>query len=290
MIYLLLSIISSSFLVLTFKYFERYKIDNFQGAVFNYIVAASLGFGLNYKAVQADHIFSQSWVPYAVFMGLLFISMINIIAITTQRNGVSVATVATKTSLIIPVYLAIYLYNEQMNILKISGIALAVCAVFMVSKKEKSSNPTVKIKYPYLLPGILFIATGIADTVIKFVQAKHAQPHEFGIFISMLFAVAAIAGSLVVAYQIIFQHKKVYLRNFVGGLILGCINYGTLYFLMKTLDRTSFGSAVVFPVNNMGVVIFSAIVAAVVFKEKMSPLNKTGILVAVLAIALITFS
>jgi drug/metabolite transporter (DMT)-like permease len=289
MIFLLLSIISSSFLVLTFKYFEKYKIDNFQAAVFNYIVASGLGFCLNFNLMNGITTFRQPWVFLAVILGLLFISMINIIATVTQKNGVSVAIVATKTSLIIPVCLAIFLYGDHLNGLQWSGVFLAIISVVMVSMKDKISGGA-KSANTFLLPGILFIATGIADTLIKYAQVKYVAPKEFGLFIAVLFGVAALVGTVFVLIQVLFFKKKFRLKNLIGGIILGFINYGTLIFLMKTLHTTPYGSAVIFPLNNMGVVVFSAIVAAFVFKEKLSLLNKTGIFIAVIAIALITFS
>jgi drug/metabolite transporter (DMT)-like permease len=289
MIFLLLSIISSSFLVLTFKYFEKYKIDNFQAAVFNYIVASGLGFCLNFNLMNGITTFRQPWVFLAVILGLLFISMINIIATVTQKNGVSVAIVATKTSLIIPVCLAIFLYGDHLNGLQWSGVFLAIISVVMVSMKDKISGGA-KSANTFLLPGILFIATGIADTLIKYAQVKYVAPKEFGLFIAVLFGVAALVGTVFVLIQVLFFKKKFRLKNLIGGIILGFINYGTLIFLMKTLHTTPYGSAVIFPLNNMGVVVFSAIVAAFVFKEKLSLLNKKGIFIAVIAIALITFS
>jgi drug/metabolite transporter (DMT)-like permease len=288
MIYLLLSIIASSFLVLSFKYFERFKIDNFQAAVCNYIVASGLGFALNMDEIHGMVTFTQNWMLFSVLLGLLFISMINIIAITAQKNGVSVATVATKTSLIIPVFLAMYLYEDRLSLLQGVGIVLAILSVILVAHKDQNTSVGQKTKQPLLLPGILFIATGIADTLIKYAQVKYIKPADFGLFISVLFGVAALTGTIVVLCQILFKGKKIALKNLVGGSILGIINYGTLIFLLKTLDETPFESAVIFPLNNMGVVLFSALMAVLVFKEKLSLINKSGIAIAVIAIALIT--
>lgn len=290
MIYLILSIIASSFLVLAFKYFEKYKIDNFHAAVVNYIVASTMGFLLNLDGIGIQEIYKQEWIFIAIILGVIFICMINIIALTTQRNGVSVATVATKTSLIIPVSLAVLLYGDQINIFKVAGIILALLSVFMVSKKVQTPNTTEDLRKEYLLPGILFITSGITDSLINFAQAKYVRPFDFGSFISTLFAVAASIGIIVVLYQVFVQHKKFQLKSIVGGVILGIINYGTLFFLMKTLENKSFESSAIFPVNNMGIVIFSAICALILFKEKISKTNWIGIFISILAIALIAFS
>ena len=56
--------------------------------------------------------------------------------------------------------------------------------------------------------------------------------------------------------------------------------------MLRQYDKIS---SVILPVNNMGIVLFSALVAFILFKEKLSWLNWTGILVALIAIAMIAF-
>ena len=76
MIYLILSIISTTCLVLIFKLFEKFKIDTFQAIVVNYIVAAGLGFLLDDSGIAIGSITSQSWFLNAVIIGLLFIPLL----------------------------------------------------------------------------------------------------------------------------------------------------------------------------------------------------------------------
>jgi multidrug transporter EmrE-like cation transporter len=64
-------------------------------------------------------------------------------------------------------------------------------------------------------------------------------------------------------------------------------NYLSLYFLLKVLVTTGWESTIVFPLANIGVVVTSAIVGILVFKEKLSKINVIGIVVAVFAIGLI---
>lgn len=288
MIYLILSIVVSSFFVLSFKYFERYKIDNFHAAAVNYIVAAVIGLIINHDRVDIVSMHQQEWTPIAYILGFTFICMINVIAVTTQKNGISVASVATKTSLIIPVSLGFFLYNDQPGILKIGGIVLALVSVFLVSKKEEAAGSSQKKQY--LLPVILFFATGSADSLVKYAQVTCVKPEETGLFITTLFAVAGLIGIIVVGFQVFFQRKKFQARSLVGGLCLGVINYGTMYFLIKALETKSFESSFVFPVNNMGIVIFSALCGYIIFKEKISKINMLGVLISIVAISLIAFS
>ena len=60
-------------------------------------------------------------------------------ALTSQKNGVSVAAVAGKMSIVIPVLFGIYLYDENLTIQKSIGIILALFAVLLTTSKEKTS-------------------------------------------------------------------------------------------------------------------------------------------------------
>ena len=66
-------------------------------------------------------------------------------ALTAQKNGLSVASVASKMSVIIPILFGIYVYNESYRIIKIIGIILALIAVYLTSLKQKDNVVSNKI-------------------------------------------------------------------------------------------------------------------------------------------------
>jgi drug/metabolite transporter (DMT)-like permease len=56
-----------------------------------------------------------------------------------------------------------------------------------------------------------------------------------------------------------------------------------------TLGYFGNSGAFVYPIYNMGVILVSAFVAILFFKEKVSKLNKFGLLLAVIAILMISW-
>ena len=58
---------------------------------------------------------------------------------------------------------------------------------------------------------------------------------------------------------------------------------------MRVLKLYSANSSAIIPINNMGIVLFSAVAALIFFREKLSVLNWTGIALSLGAIALIAF-
>ena len=81
------------------------------------------------------------------------------------------------------------------------------------------------------------------------------------------------------------KRSPLLLKNVVGGVILGFVNYFctfTLMLSMKTID-----SSFLFPVHNIGIVAIGAIVGWLAFKEKLRPHQVVGIVLAAVSIALL---
>ena len=113
MIYLLLSVLSSSFIFVMFKLFKRFDINTMQAIVINYFIACLVGFFGFIKETDISLIPGKPWFFGIIFLGILFIVVFNLAAITTQRSGLSVVSVATKMSVAIPVLFGIIYFNES---------------------------------------------------------------------------------------------------------------------------------------------------------------------------------
>jgi hypothetical protein len=144
LIYLLLSILSSTVIFVVFRLYKKYGVNTLQAIIFNYFIACIVGFFGYIDGVEdLVRIPSESWFLGTVFLGAMFITVFNLAAITTQRSGLSVVSVATKMSVAIPVFFGIFIYNESLGFLKVFGIILALAAVYLSSiKTEKGIKNT----------------------------------------------------------------------------------------------------------------------------------------------------
>ena len=75
----------------------------------------------------------------------------------------------------------------------------------------------------------------------------------------------------------------------IAGISLGVPNFFSIYLLLLALQQ-GWGGSVVFPVNNVGVLVMAAIFGIVLFKERLIPIRIWGFALAVLAIVLITIA
>ncbi len=288
MIYLVLSVVFSTMLFVIFNYFKRYKIHVLKAIVVNYVVAFSLGFGTTEGAVAFSSLPEQPWFYGAMVLGLLFVSIFSVMAMTTQRNGVSVASVSGKMSVVIPVLFGVFLYGESLSSVKILGICIALVAVYLASVKEEKlpSLPKATLLFPFLL----FLGSGAIDTTLKYVETTSVKPEEVTLFSGSLFGFAALFGILLLGVNQLKNNHPFGFKNIVAGIVLGVPNYYSIVFLIKALQIEGVESATLFTANNVGIVVLSTLVGVLLFKEKFSVKNTIGVVLAIVGIILVSIA
>jgi len=77
MIYLILSILTASSLVIIFRLYGLWGIRSRDAIVVNYFVAGSLSLLTNTNGTTFLQGTQEAWFPYALIMGVLFISILD---------------------------------------------------------------------------------------------------------------------------------------------------------------------------------------------------------------------
>ena len=72
--------------------------------------------------------------------------------------------------------------------------------------------------------------------------------------------------------------------SIIGGLILGCLNFGNIYFYFRAHQAYSGNPSLVFAAMNLGVITLGTLTGTVVFREKINYINMLGIALAMIAI------
>ncbi|APY07459.1 hypothetical protein BWZ20_03710 [Winogradskyella sp. J14-2] len=281
MIFLLLSILSSTAIFVLFKLFKNYNINTLQAIVFNYITASSCGILFYNKNIEILDFIYELWFYVALALGFLFISIFNVMALTAQKNGLSVASVASKMSVIIPVLFGIMVYKESAGFYKVLGIFLALVAVLLASIKPKSNIKLTKTIY---LPIILFFGSGIIETSVN----HFAPDGDMPLFLAIIFASAGIIGLVSVWIKSMKAKQPFKTKTIPFGFALGVVNYCSMYFLLKALRVEGFESSAVFTINNVAIVALSCLIGLIIFKEAISYKNWIGIGLAMVSIILVT--
>jgi len=284
MIYLLLSILSSSVIFITFKVTERFKTNLIKLITVNYLVAAILGFSFNRHPISILNIFTSGWLPYALLIGFSFILMFFLIGYSTRLSGVAVTTIAGKLSMVIPILFSILYFSEKTTVLKISGLFIATLAVVLTSYRPIDKAKNIKL---IILPIAIFLGSGITDSIVKYAQTYHVPNSLSLLFPAVVFLTALLLGLVFILIKPTSVSKNISIAELIGGTILGIANFGSLYFFILALNNSKLDSSIVFGLNNICIVLFSILIGLVFFKEKFSRVNFAGVFMAVIAILIL---
>jgi drug/metabolite transporter (DMT)-like permease len=288
MLALLLSITASTLIFVIFKLFSFFKINTLHAIVFNYFTACICGLSFYTDPITFSQIPQNPWFYHTLGLGVLFIIVFNLMAHTTQRSGLSVVSVATKMSVVIPVVFGILYYKESLGFSKAIGILLALIAVYLASVKNKRG---LAIQPKNLIfPILVFLGSGIIDISIKFLEDAYVSENEVPLFSATIFGAAAVIGLLVFIAQGLKGTFEFELKNIVAGIVLGIPNYFSIFFLVKALRSDLLESSGIFTVNNVAIVMLSTIIGILLFKERLLTKNWIGIILAVISIFLVAIS
>jgi drug/metabolite transporter (DMT)-like permease len=288
MLFLLLSIVCSVLLGFIFKLYGRYGVDSFQAIVFNYVTCVCCGWiysgSLPLGPADGDE---GKWLPYALGLGIVFITGFTGAALTVKHFGVTVSQIMQKMSILVTVPFAILVYHESASVWKITGVAMALAAIILVNWPKQSNTGATSSANKNLiwLPIITWALAGVIEITFLWVQGeKYVAPDNVR-FISTVFGTAGVLGLSVAAFNWIRGTMVFSIKNVWGGIILGIPNFGSMYFLLRALG-TGLEGSVVFPVINVGIILVTTIGAVALFRERLSTMNWIGFLLALLAIIL----
>ncbi|MDB5111787.1 MAG: EamA/RhaT family transporter [Mucilaginibacter sp.] len=285
MFYVFLSICCSVIVSILLKLAKRYHIDVLQAITWNYSTAILLT-GLFFKPqlhfIQSVH--SNIYLLLGILLPVLFL----IIAASVRLTGIVRTDVAQRLSLLIPICAAFLLFHERLNSLKVVGIIVGFVAIVcsIPWQKQRRGKKAGGASWLYLLG--VFVGFGIIDILFKQISLFKDVPYTTSLF--FIYILAFIISLLFLAVQIYRKKTRFSWPHILIGWVLGIVNFGNILFYIKAHRALANAPSTVFAAMNIGVVVLATLVGLIVFKEKLSLLNKIGIGLAIIAIVVITNS
>ncbi len=276
---------------LIFRIFEKYNINNSHAIIINYLVASIFSFIIYKGEIPISEVVNQNWFQATIVLGTLFMISFLLYAISTQKAGIAITSVASKMSVVIPVFIGAYLYEyEHLNMVKIVGLIFALLSFYLIFKQDKKEKiQWIKI----LLPLFIFIFSGANDSLMKYIREMYFKTSNIDInseilFVGSLFSISFISGIFILGPLTIIKKERIELKSLWAGIILGIANFFSALTMFKAMGY--FESSVFFPIFNVGIVSLSAIIGIIFFKEKMSKINYIGLVLALVTILILAIS
>lgn len=283
MIFLLLAILTSSLIFITFKLFEKTGINNLQAITVNYLTAVIIGYISTTENFSTQFVTEKPWFYLSIISGVLLIVTFLVYAYSIQKVGIAITSVSGKMSVIIPVLLGLLVFHEKASWIRIIGIVIALAAFYLTLIKNREQKAKAIF---FVFPLLLFLGNGFNDSLLKISQEFYIQ-NDFSMFLTIAFGVSLFAGGLIIAFLLITKKQKLHYKNILAGIILGILNWYSTYFFFAGLAH--FDVSVFIPVFNASVVCIAALTGYWFFKEKLSTVNIIGITLAVVAIIFIAW-
>ncbi|HEY2623017.1 MAG TPA: EamA/RhaT family transporter [Dyella sp.] len=281
MIYVLLSVICSVLVSVLLKLARRLQIDVGQAIACNYLTTSALT-ALVFRP-SLDVLLSPQ-APWLGFVGLGLLLPLIFLALAASVNsaGIVRTDAAQRLSLMISLLAAFLLFGETLSASRGAGVALGLlalaCMVWRTERRDGEGSG-------WLWPLVVFAGFGAIDILFKLV-AKAGTP--FAASLQAMFALALVVAFGLQLWRRWYERVRLTLRDAIAGFLLGLANFGNIVFYVRAHQALPDHPALVFASMNLGVVALGALVGLLAFRERLSRLNFLGLILALLAIGLIT--
>ncbi len=266
-------------LFLLFKIFDRREVPLLPAIAVNYVTAVIAG--LIFAPPWLANDLSGLWFP-AIGLGMFFVINFYFTGLSTQRAGVAATTVASRMSLVLTVIAAVVLYHETPGLLGWLGIAFAIAGVALASLVKEPGS----LRGAWKLPTVIFLGNAVIDIGINWMQRTRLDATSEAVFPTMTFmsaAVVSVALALRREGSIVFKRTSVW----IGGTVLGVVNYAALVMIVKALSKGGFPASSFYPLMNVGVILIGTMASMIMFKERLRSMQVIGIGFAIVALVLI---
>lgn len=284
MLYVFFSVCCSVIVSVIIKLAQKRQIDVQQMVLLNYPITVLLTYyfwGSDFYFININDYPYYLYAPLAILLPTLFL----LIALSIRHSGIVKTDVAQRMSIFIPLLASYFLFQENLQSSKLLGLLVGLTAVFCsIDWKQKRKGQT---KYVGLYPLMVFGGMGIIDVLFKQIAQYEAVPYITSMFI--VFLLAMLVSFVILLYQFFVLKNRIVIKTIIWGLLMGVFNFGNIFLYMKAHRSLPDNPSIVFLSMNIGVIVLGGLIGIFLFKEKLSKINQFGLILAIIAIFLITY-
>jgi len=286
MLYILFSVICSVTVSVILKLARRYGMDATQIIIWNYPVAVACTWLFLRPAWTPAVVVNAPFGLYSA-LALLLPGIFIALSASIRYAGIVRTEVAQRLSLFISLIAAFLLFRETPQTMKLLGVFVGVAAILCSIGWHKNKNQ-YGVNHPmWLYPTIVFIGYGIVDILFKQVAQHSEVPYATSML--MVFLLAMLVAFAYLAYHTLLAKKRFSVHAIVWGMVLGGFNFANILFYMRAHRALPNDPSIVFTGMNVGVIALGALIGMFLFREKLSFINKIGIILAVVSVLMIAY-
>lgn len=223
---------------------------------------------------------------FSLFMSVLF-AICTVLTYLTQIRAMALGPTSStmliySCGFLIPIFWSALFYKEPISTIQILSILILLLALFLIINPQKG----MKFSTAWLFFSLLSMIGSGGIAVLQKVHQRSAFADEFSLLLSWAFLFATVMLSVI----LLLLPKAEYTSAKDGGRFRRAALSGLFVSMLNILNLRLAGripAVVLFPTYNVGSIILSGMICAILFKEKTEKKQRVGFAVGCLAILLI---
>ena len=234
--------------------------------------------------VSGDSSISGGAILFGLAYGVILCSFLFLKMQSLAEGSATLTTLVGSAAFIPATIFGIFYASESVSVLQILGMVVMLVSLFMCVNPKKS---TEKITLKWIIYcSLFFLAGSVLGMYYKvfgrsnFSSEVNGMMLSASVFSAVLFFITGIIINKAKRLPLPTVKKPSLIYILISGIV-GCAYIRINLSLSKVIP-----SAIFFPVTNGALVILSTVIGALAFKEKLSKIQATGVIVGLIAIVL----
>jgi drug/metabolite transporter (DMT)-like permease len=277
--------------VLFFKEFNKKYMKNLA----NYFLFDFLYFSLvviiMIVASNGIHHIHAPTVYFGIAFGIVTI-IANLSYIKAMECGpLSFSTLFFAFGILIPTLAGPVFWNEQMSFIQIGGFLLLLITFYIINSPTAGENKKINIKW-LIFSLIAFVSNGGLMIFMK-TQQVMLPGKETKEFLIISFATSSLLSILFFLWYKFRNKREAVISHMKGSyfwLVVLCTGVTTAFGnLIGMILAGRIPAVIQFPSINGGIIIFTSILSAIIYKENINKKGVLGLSSGIIAIILLSF-
>lgn len=197
-----------------------------------------------------------------------------------KEGSLSLTSLFTSYSLIIPTMYGALFMNEKIGVWKIVGFVLLLISLYFVANVKKGEKVSKKwLAYAALA----FLGNGLCSTVQRIYQIKSSGENKAEF---MIFALLMIALSMLILIMI--TEKRISMPKIKnGGIFAVACGLANGAVNLLTMVMAKYPATIVYPTISAGGIVLTFLLSMLIFKEKLSRNQYIGFVTGIVAVVVL---
>lgn len=205
-----------------------------------------------------------------------------------KSGAMVLSSMAGSAGLLLPCVFGIFMFDEPMSLMQLFGILLLILSGWLLIGYSKKLKGSFTPRTMLLLIGSM-LSNGFTMVAQK-MFSKYLPDVSVSVFSFLAFGLVGVGMCVGLVPQLMKKEKREEIRELPKALWFYGAGLSTILLIINqlaTIAAKVIPSAIMFPINDGGATIITALTGAVVFKEKLTARSVAGLALGIASLIVI---